>query len=155
MINSDEITLSELEKFENGQEIPLVKEVELVRLKTGDFQFTSNGEFKTILSGYKYILIKSWVAKLLTENAPEHLMSRPVRIFRKATGEEWFDYHELEIKNQIEFQKYSETECPGIGVFHIMNTMIFISPELKTIIEDFVSIEAGIKMKQELPIMVG
>lgn len=155
LINQDEITHSEIQDFENGQEVPFVKEVGLFKLKTGDFQFTTEGDFKTILSGYDYILVKSRIANLLTENAPEHLRSRPVKIFRKATGEEWLDYSEIEIKNEIEFWKYFETDCPGISVYHMMNSMILISPELKTIIEDYIDEETRIKLKQELPIMGG
>jgi len=154
LINEDVLTESELEGFDEGQEILCVKEVGLVKLKSGEFQFIYEGEFKPILSGHKWILIKSNVAKILNGNAPEQVKSRPVKIFRKATGEEWLDYCELEIKNEIEYSKYSQMECKGIEVFQMMNEIIFVSPELKETIEDRLC-EEGIKMKQELPLMVG
>lgn len=151
LINKDEVTESELEEYKNGQTIPFIDEVSLFKLKSGDFQFSSEGSFKAILSGPDYILIKSKIAQILIKHASEQLSCHPVKIYRRATGEEWLDYYELNIKNEIEFSEYSETECTGIQVYHMMNSIVFISPELKTIIEDSIEEEIGIKMKQELP----
>lgn len=156
LCNSDTISSYDIEENNNeNQKFILKREVQLVKLKSGDFQVTQIGIFKPILSGYDYILIPKDLAQKIKIEVLNQVEIRDVRIFRKATNEEWMDYSEITIKNEFLFEKYNSIIDSEVKIYNLMNSMIYISSSLKLLLKTELTKIKNIKLVQGLPIFGG
>jgi hypothetical protein len=152
--NSDDLIASDIDYTESS-EIAFIPEVSLFKLKSGNFQVTKMGEFKAILGGSDYILIREDIARFLYGLLPNEIIVRNVIIHRKASGDEWRNYSEIIVEKEITFDKYSEFTVDGIQVYKMLNSLLYVSSEVKDrIIEHFPDLN-GMSFKQGFPIMGG
>lgn len=129
--------------------------VSLFKLNDNEFQVIEMGNFRPILDGTGYLLIIDKIADVLQKYVGSQITINNVRIYRKSTDEEWFNYRSITIKNEINYTDYSYIKCNGLQIFHLMNTKIYISPDLKDKIEtELVSI-GGIRLKQGISLFIG
>ena len=148
-------TTCDSDDFENESTVEFVKEVSLIKLKDGRYQVSEFGTFRNIIDGFGYSIIDNKIAEVLNKYVSEYIELNPIIIFRRATNEEWTNYSELKMKNQIEFKDYYETKSIGINIYGILNGLIYITAELKKLMEKELSDLTDIEYKQGLPLMAG
>jgi len=152
--NEDEVVDSDLNNQESG-ELTLNPEVTLFKLKSGDFQVSQMGNFKAILSGADYILIRRDIAQFLGELFPNDVGVKNVEIIRKASNEKWNNYSHISIKKNIEFKGYHERKVEGLHIYKMFDSLIYISADVKKqLIKHFPDL-SGMVFKQGLPIVAG
>jgi hypothetical protein len=148
-------TTCDSDDFEDGQSFELIREVSLIKLKDGRYQISEFGTFRKVLDGFGYSLIENKIADILKKYVSDQIELNPIVIFRRATNEEWTNYSELKMRNQIEFKDYYKTESIGLKIYGILNGLIYVSAELKSIIEKELTDLTDIEFKRGLPLMAG
>ena len=149
------LTYADLESLAMGEAVNSDgPPVGLFRLKSGNFQVTSPGQFDAIMGNQLYTLVNTELAQLIQGFAPEQIQYRPVQISRRATQEIWEEYSEVRFARLLKYEDYESTSCNGIQLFYMPHNMIYVSPELKALLEPHVA-AYGLTFKQELPFMVG
>jgi len=137
------------------QSVTLVFPPRLIKLTSGEFQVTEIGTFQPILRGNDYILIPRKIAHRIKHLIPNQVNIKDIRIFRRATNQEWLDYSEIIIKKEFLVKDYSKIECQGLQAYCLMKSMLYVSPELKTKLEEDLKEFTTIKAVQGIPILGG
>lgn len=146
-------TTCDSDDFENSENLEFIKEVSLIKLKDGKYQISEIGAFRNILDGYEYALIDNKIADILRKYVSDQIELNQITIFRRATNEEWLNYSELKIKKEIEYKNYYNTESTGINIYKILSGLIYVSTELKSLIEKELTDLTDIELKRGLPLM--
>lgn len=152
--NEDEIVDSDIDQQESGK-ILFNPEVSLFKLNSGDFQVSQTGNFKAMLNGPDYILIRRDIAMFISRMFPSEAIIKDVRIVRKSTNEEWNNYSEISIKKRIEFKDYYEFKIEGLHIYKMFDSLIYVSSDLKDLLVDHFPNLNGMVFKQGLPIVGG
>ena len=71
--------------------------LQLFKTANGDYQVMQMGTFRPVMGN----LIDYRIAEALTHVAPDELAVKPVRIFRRATGEEWLNYRLVKARMSV------------------------------------------------------
>lgn len=129
--------------------------VSLFKLNDHEFQVIEIGIFRPILDGTGYLLIIDKIANVLQKYVGSQITINNVRIYRKSTDEEWFSYRSITIKNEINYEDYSYIKCNGLQIFHLMNSKIYVSPDLKDKIETQLLSIGRIRLKQGVSVFIG
>ncbi|MFD0991691.1 MULTISPECIES: hypothetical protein [Tenacibaculum] len=148
-------TTCDSDDFEDGESFEFIKEVSLIKLKDERYQVSEIGAFRNILDGYGYALIDNKIADILKKYVSDQIDLKQTIIFRRATNEEWTNYSELIMKNKIEFNEYYQTESVGLNIYGILNGLIYVSADLKDLIEKELTDLTDIEFKRGLPLMAG
>ncbi len=106
----------------------------LWRVDESTFRILEKGALGDIISGHKHILVESNLVKGF-ENLEDQLEIKPVQIVDQQTGEEWRNYFELIIRNELTTGNIDTLETSGIRIWHYTRENIFISPELKEVLQ--------------------
>ena len=148
-------TTCDNDEFETEQSFEFIKEVNLIKLKDERYQVSEIGAFRNILDGYGYALIDNKIADILKKYVADLIELKQIVIFRRATNEKWTNYSELIMKNKIEFNEYYQTESIGLNIYGILDGLIYVSTELKNLIEKELTDLTDIEFKRGLPLMAG
>ena len=127
---------------------------DLVRLKNGDYQLIRQGALKPILTGPYYMLIRLELIEALGQRVPDQFRYRPTRIVRRATNQEWTDYAEVQILNEITAKGMQEPWGDSLELFHCQYTWVFVSPALKAEIQEQIDTLAGLTAVHEAPLVL-
>jgi hypothetical protein len=127
----------------------------LIKLKDERYQVSEIGTFRNLLDGYGCALIENKIADILKKYVSEQIDLKQVIIFRRATKEEWTNYSELIMKNKIEINEYYQTESSGLNIYGILNGLIYVSADLKELIENELTDLSDLEFKRGLPLMTG
>ena len=148
-------TTCDTDHFESGQIIECIKEVSLTRLKDGRFQILEFGAFRNILEGPNYLIVDNTIAEVLKNHVPEQIKVNPITVFRRATGETWTNYSEFIPLREIDYLDYYTTVSSGLKIYHMMLSMIYVSQDLKIILERELADFSDLEFKQGIPVMAG
>ena len=107
------------------------------------------------MEGYKYILIDNKIASALQKYVADQIELTPTLVFRKATNEKWPNYSELIIKKNLEFESYYQAASKGITIYCMFDNLIYVSQELKNLLEEKLLDLKGIEYKRGRPLMGG
>ena len=111
--------------------------VQLFYLNDGRFQVTKNDKFCSFIwAAPSYFLFRYRLARLLIEKLIPKVMVKSAYIFRISTGEWWNNYFDIRIGDQISNIDSSKIISEGLNVWHYKNRHLFVSPNLKALIQD-------------------
>ena len=136
-----------------GQKREYTKPVSLIKLKDGRYQLIELGKFKPILDVHECFLIDNRIADLLEKYVSDQIKLSKVLVFRKATGQEWENYSELIIKNEIMYEEYYKYESTKLEIYRLDKGGIYVSSELKEKIQTALDSEMDLEFKRGLPFL--
>jgi len=148
-------TACDRDNFAEYSTIEFIKEVSLIKTKDGRYQVSEFGAFRNLLDGFDYALIENKISQILQKYVSNQVEVSQTVIYRRATNEEWNNYSELKIKNKIEFKEYYNTESFGLKIYGILNGLVYVSSDLKVLIENELDNSTDIEFKRGLPLMTG
>jgi len=122
------------------------KEVNLFKLDDGRFQVTEWGVFKSIIYFDGCILIEKDISELLKKYVSNQIKLTNIIIFRKATNEEWRNYYELEITNEIEYENFDSLSLQIALIYD----NLYVSSNLKNLMVKNLLDTSNIEFKKGL-----
>lgn len=110
------------------------RDVDIYKLKGGDYIVTVWGDFRNILQVGDIVLIEIELGELLQKYAPNRIKLTNIVITRRTTNEEWRNYCELELIDSTDSKGIQNTESSNLEI-DLIDNRIFISANLKKLIE--------------------
>lgn len=107
-----------------------ISSLHLWRSDPTKFRITKFDHFQPLLSGTDYILIHKDYITVLNRIDKNQLDIQPVVICRASTGEEWNQYYELKIKNEVTSENINSLNVDGDNIWQFDNNL-FVSEKIK------------------------
>lgn len=145
----DNIFSTNLFRMDNFDSFSTVK---LLKVKENEFCVKELGEFNPILEG---LIIEKELADLINKVVPEQIeVFKKVNIYRKATNESWNNYYLVIAKNNLELEDFEFAEYDDLRFYSFMYSSIYISGDLKKLIESEYSQIKKIEFVKERPFLI-
>ena len=111
-----------------------VSGIKLWRIDAKTFRILQFGKFTPLMTGSDYTIVAKALLSAFDELLFEEVEVKPIRIIRKATGEQWNDFFELNIKEHIDPDKIKIVDENEQSVWQY-NHHLFVSEPIKKKLE--------------------
>lgn len=111
-----------------------ISRINLERIDEKNFRILEFDEFTLLLIGADYTLIDNLLIPAFKRLRKDEIEIKPVKIFRKATGQKWDNYCELIIHEHIEPEKVEIIDTNENSIWQY-NHHLFVSDELMEILK--------------------
>jgi len=106
-----------------------ISRINLLRIDEKNFSILEYDEFTPLLIGANYTLIDNLLIPAFKWLGKDEIEIKPVKIIRKATGQEWNNYCEIIIHEPIDPEKIEIIDSNKNSVWQY-NHHLFVSDEL-------------------------
>lgn len=107
-----------------------VSTINLWKIDDQTFRLIQQGTLQLLLIGSDYTLIEKSLIRVFDHLLKDEIEIKKVKIIRKATGEEWNNYYELNIKEHIDPEKIKIVDPNERSVWQYQHHL-FVSETLK------------------------
>jgi hypothetical protein len=115
-----------------------ISSVGLYLLDDGRFQMTKQGKLAPFMCGSDYILVENKLADFFASLNIPHIEFKDAIVWNRGKNEEYSDYKELIFRKSIKCiteENIDKLELPGLQVYLFPRYFLFVSPELKDLLQ--------------------
>lgn len=108
----------------------------VIPLRDGRFQLISGGEIAPLIVCHDVILLRSDIAAILSDFAPDCVTTAPAKIYRRRTDETFATHSRLSIAQRITWEHCGSSKVDWPLIALLGNDQVFVQPALRKALLD-------------------